>query len=236
MDGNEKDAEEMTERQGIDMPFRDLPGVTLCHFEPGDHIISIGMPVDCVYYLVEGTVYRELVTEAGNESISSWEVSENITNSLIGVLALYNKNNAGIYGRDFVAKTKCICYRIPKDVCKAYLREHPELLEEVLENAMDGYEKLMHWALARGDGNMSAQLCQFLLENSVETEQGRVLPKKFTNVEIAKFLLIHKVTVARIIRRLKEEGCVERMEKGLLLKDRSLLRAYAEAQKILDYK
>ena len=42
--------------------------------------------------------------------------------------------------------------------------------------------------------------------------------------------------MAKIIRRLKENGCVERTEQGLLLKNISLLRAYADVQKTLEYR
>lgn len=57
-----------------------------------------------------------------------------------------------------------------------------------------------------------------------------------TNIEIAKFLTVHKVTVSRILRALKEQGCVERTERGLLLRDISALEAYAYDNKELDYK
>ena len=47
---------------------------------------------------------------------------------------------------------------------------------------------------------------------------------------------MHKVTVARVLRALKEQGCVERTNQGLLLKNVPLLTAYVQGDKVLEYK
>ena len=59
---------------------------------------------------------------------------------------------------------------------------------------------------------------------------------KITNVEMAKFLSVHKVTVARILRALKEEQMIMRTADGLLLLEPEKLRQYAENQIELKYK
>lgn len=53
------------------MPFRDLPGVTQCSFKRGEVLIAAGELTEYVYYLQSGVVYRELLTDAGHESIMS---------------------------------------------------------------------------------------------------------------------------------------------------------------------
>ena len=218
------------------MPFRDLPGVTKCHFKPGDCLIAAGERVDYIYYLQKGVVYRELLTDKGYESILSRKVGDSTVSSLIGILPWYRRHDVGISTNDFVAKTNCVCYRIPKDVCIEYLQQHHELLEELVRIAMEEYMRLMDLFQAKREGDVSSRLCRFLLKSSRDTEQGKILPKKYTNVEIAKFLSVHKVTVARILRALKEENCVVRTAEGLLLSDEAELEAYACQQKILEYK
>ena len=70
----------------------------------------------------------------------------------------------------------------------------------------------------------------------VGTEQGLFVSKKFTNVEMSKFLSVHKVTVARILRALKDEETVVRVPEGLILQKPEKLRQYAENSVELKYK
>lgn len=73
------------------------------------------------------------------------------------------------------------------------------------------------------------------MENSREVEGRRLLSKQYTNIEIAKFLSVHRVTVTNMLRTLKEEGCVERTPQGLVLTNLSALEAYRDRQKTLNY-
>ncbi len=41
------------------MPFRELPGAVQCKFRKGERIMRAGEPIDFIYYLTKGTVYRE---------------------------------------------------------------------------------------------------------------------------------------------------------------------------------
>lgn len=218
------------------MPFRDLPGVIQCRFKRGDYLIRAGESVEYVYYLLRGTVYRESVTDAGHETILNRKSSGNIMQSLIGVLTLYRRKHAAIAKDDYIAYTNCVCYRIPKDVCMEYLRQHPELLEELCRMALDGGARMEELFHCRQEGSTASRLCNLLLERSQETEEGLIVPKKCTNVEIAKFLSVHKVTVAVILRALKEQEAVVRTPQGLLLKNTQLLQQYANQELQLNYK
>lgn len=217
------------------MPFRDLPGVTQCRFKQGECLISDGEYIDYVYYLVQGTVYRELLTDSGYESILSVKNGNSVVGSLVGILVLYRTDNPGLCNYNFIARTNCICYRVPKDVCMRYLREHPILLEDVVRTSMDEYNRLLDLFQAKREGGVAGRLCCFLLERSRDTEDGRILSKKYTNVEMSKFLSVHKVTVARILGALKDEGCVTRTEHGLQLLDIPALEDYAYRHKPLNY-
>lgn len=218
------------------MPFRDLPGVIQCRFKRGDYLIRAGESVEYVYYLLQGTVYRESVTDAGHETILSRKSSGNIIQSLIGVLTLYRRKSVAIAKDDFIAYTNCLCYRIPKAVCKEYLRQNPDLLEELCCTALDQCAHMEELFRSRQEGGISSRLCKLLLERSRETEEGLVVPKKCTNVEIAKFLSVHKVTVSVILRALKEQDAVVRTPQGLLLKNTQLLQQYANQELQLNYK
>ena len=217
------------------MPFRDLLGVTQCRFKKGEKLIVAGEEIEYIYYLIKGTVYRELVTAKGYEGIFACKKSEDIADALVGILSLYNKTGSVGSRYDFVAHTDCICYRIPKDVCMEYLRNHPALLESVLVHAVREHAKMTQLFLARREGTATSQLCSILLQRAKETENGLVVPRKLTNVEISKLISVHKVTVSRMLRALREEGTVERTADGLLILQPERLRHYAENIAILEY-
>lgn len=217
--------------------FRNLPGAELCYFQPGDYLIESGTPLRYVYYLQSGLVYREVVTASGNENFLNRRIDDDDADSIVGLLAAYNEENQGISQSGFVAQTECVCWRIPVEECKRYMRAHPELLERAIQLAMHEFTQLSNRFMARREKNAAAHLCNVLLNYSRKAEDGRVLlSKKFTNVEISKFVSVHKVTVANMIRALKEQDCVERTSEGLWLKDIPRLKEYATGQRTLDYK
>ncbi len=219
------------------MPFRELPGAVQCKFRKGERIMRAGEPIDFIYYLTKGTVYREVSTDRGYESILSRKRDTTPGKSLIGILASYNENNNNICNSDFIAHTDCVCYRIATETCKAYLRIHPEILEEVVRHSMDEYTNLLKLFEMRRDGSAGARLCALLLEraNWSEEEQALVVSKKCTNVEISKLLSVHKVTVSRMLRTLKNDGAVERRPAGMTILKPDRLKQYAENEIELDY-
>ena len=105
------------------MPFHDLPGVTQCRFKRGEYLIRAGEPVEYVYYLLKGTVYREMTSASGHESIWGSKTGDNIMQSMVGVLTLYCGDGLTYSPFDFIARTNCSCYCIPREVCLQYLRK-----------------------------------------------------------------------------------------------------------------
>lgn len=192
--------------------------------------------MDAVYYLIKGTVYRELINDKGHESILSRKNNADVADALVGVLSLYNPTHGAFSRYNFIAHTDCTCYRIPGEVCKAYLRSNPELLERVIQHSMREYNQILNLFQTHKEGMASAKLCALLLERAKETEDGlRIVPRKCTNVELSKLLSVHKVTVSRMIRALREEGVVERATEGLVLLQPERLKRYAENKEVLIY-
>lgn len=217
------------------MPFRNLPGATLCTFKKGEHLISAGDEVQAIFYLSSGVVYRIMTRASGNETIVSRKVGGQGVSSLIGIYILYSEEIPYIAANDFVAYSDCVCYRIPVDVCLNYFREHPLMMENLLKDFGREYQFMANKFWGRKEKTAAAQLCGFILRYSREVKGERILSKKYTNVEIAKFISVHKVTVANILRVLKEQECVERTKNGLVLKNVPLIKEYAEQKKKLEY-
>lgn len=215
------------------MELLKLPGVSYCEFPKNSLIITQGQRIDFVYYLVNGTCYRKAVTEKGDEIIYGIKASHSdLVQSLMGMLPLYSD---GYSMHNFHAKTKCCCYRIPKEVFLEYVSDKPELLTQLLRLAMKELRNLAGIFQARQEGKVANQLCQLLLANMQKSPQGLVISKGYSNTEIGQFLGVHKVTVARIKRVLKEEGIIDRSDDGIVILAADRLAAYAKGEKNIDY-
>lgn len=201
------------------MPFHDLAGVSTCRFKAREYILRRGEAMPYVYYLKRGEVNREVLTPYGSVTINTTKEGGKITGSIIGLLTIFDRNFDGICSDDFIAATDCICYRIPVDVCKRYMREHPALMEEAFVRAIDIYNELEATLASLQDQPAPERVCDFLLRHSSASADGPRLAKTFSNVEIGKHLAVHTVTVSRIISALRREGIVTRTPEGLLVTD-----------------
>ncbi|MCO1600693.1 Crp/Fnr family transcriptional regulator [Desulfosporosinus nitroreducens] len=215
------------------MDLLKMPGVVYCEFKKKSYIIRQGEKVDSIYYLVSGTCYRTAITEKGDEIIYGVkESNNNLIYSLLGVLVLYSD---GISTNQFVARSNCCCYKIPKEVFFQYVQDKPEILTQMLYMAMWELRELAGSFQARQEGKVANRLCNLLLKNAQTNQGKRLIDKGYSNSEISRFLGIHKVTVARILRVLKEEGIIDKQKEGIIILDEKRLENYAKAEKMMDY-
>lgn len=217
------------------MNFKDLPGIEPCFFKKGEILIHDGDTVEYVFYLRKGTVYREIVTHTGVESILSCKEGGGLTDSIIGILLLYGAEPPYISGNNFVAGTDCYCLRIPVETIKRFLHNRPELLEELVATALHECAYLMNLYLGKSEVPAPAALCTWMLERIEKDEEGHFFLPHFPHDDIAKFLNLHKVTVSRIFSALRREGVLEKTQDGQLVKNMAKLRAYADNRKHLIY-
>lgn len=217
------------------MNFTDLPGISPCFFKKGEILIKDGDLVDHVYYLRKGTVYREIVTDTGVESILSCKEGGGLTDSIIGILLLYGTEPPYISGNNFVAGTDCYCLRIPAEAIKRYLYKRPELLEELVGTAVHECGYLMTLYLGKTEVPAPAALCYWMLERLEQDENGHSYLPNYRHDDIAKFLNLHKVTVSRIFSALRREGVLEKTPQGFFVRDMKRLRAFAENMRHLKY-
>ncbi len=217
------------------MPFRDLPEVITCQFKPGDYLFRRGNPMPYVFYLKKGVVKRETITQYGEVIIHHTKESDQLTGSIVGLLYIFSKNFDGICTDDFIAVTDCICYRIPSAVCKKYILSHSDLTEELIEMVIELFDETEVYLDNKKALTATQYTCEFLSLHSEKIGNNRILPKKYTNVELSKYLGIHSVTVSRIINVLRKEGVIERTPEGLLIKNMKALQEYITGAKTMSY-
>lgn len=212
-----------------------MSGVVYCEFKKNEYIIRQGEKVDFLYYLVSGTCYRSTITEKGDEIIYGVKESSknNLIHSLLGVLVLYSD---GVSTNQFIARSKCCGYKIPKETFFDYVQDKPDILTKLLKLAMWELRELAGSFQARQEGKVANRLCNLLLKNA-QIKQGKLLiDKEYSNSKISQFLGIHKVTVSRILRVLKDEGIIDKQKEGIIILDEKRLENYAKAEKMMNYK
>lgn len=214
------------------MELLKMDGVVKCEFEKGSYIIRQGDKMDSLYYLVSGTCYRTLITERGDEIIYGIKESNNYIHSMLGVLTLFSN---GISAYHFIAKSKCCCYKIPKEAFFQYVQDDADILSQLLHMATDNIRELVDSLQARNEGKVGNRLCKFLLSNAQDMQGVLLVSKGYSNATISKFLGIHKVTVAKILRALKEEGIIRKGKDGIVILNENKLTGYANDEKIIDY-
>ena len=89
------------------------------HFSKGETILSQGADVKYLYLLLSGSCYRYLMTEKGDSVIYEIKEAGDTLHSLVGVLAIYNKNETSQF--TYVARTACVCHCIPADDFRRWL-------------------------------------------------------------------------------------------------------------------
>ena len=78
-------------------------------------------------------------------------------------------------------------------------------------------------------------VCEFLLLHYEVIDGKRLVAKKYTNVEIGKYVGVHSVTVSRVINCLWRNGVVARQAQGLEIMDVEGIRAYLRGEKKIKY-
>lgn len=215
------------------MTLTDLPGVRFTKMPKGTVFIKQGDPVEYIYYLTSGYFYRIMTTVKGDEVIYSIKsASEDMAQCLIGVFCLYGSHSSRTHaGRgsstDFVAMTDCEGYMIPKEEFYAYANDNPELLSRLLDVMLDEYVRLIQNYQSHQEQSVANRLCQLLLEHSTPNGDNTKRLVVVKNVDLAGFLGVHKVTVARIIKALKELAIVERDGSSLYITDVPGMERYA---------
>lgn len=217
------------------MLFQGLPGVSVCRFRKGEYLMWRGEAMPYVYYLKKGEVKREVLSPYGSEMINTVKFGGQITASIIGLLTIYDSGFDGTCRDDFIAVTDCVCLRVPVEVCMQYLGEHPELLADALTMSIALYDELEMRLNNKRDLRAPQLVSEFLLTHGEAEPEGLLLPKKFNNVEIAKHLSMHSVTVSRILNAMKREGVVERRAEGWLVCDCAALEEYLDGTRKIKY-
>lgn len=204
--------------------FINLPNAKKCYFNKGDIIIEQQEKLEFIYYLEEGLIYRTVLNSKGDETVYDTKSGSNSLKSALGILYLFNDGRSYT---NFIAKSRCVCYKIPKDIVMNVIQDDAKILYELVEISMEFYNRTIQLIEQKNQKSVVNRLCQFLIDQAEFKNNKLAVRKACTNAEISRFLGVHQVTVGRIIKCLKDEGVIVRCKNGLTILDENKLKQYA---------
>ncbi|MBI9043115.1 MAG: Crp/Fnr family transcriptional regulator [Anaerolineaceae bacterium] len=187
-------------------------------FQKGSEIISLVSMMDGIYYLKDGSVEVPLYTQNGPEKVLFHVGPGCVFGEITCFVAGENYDEASVR-----ARTDCILYFFSRDMIENTIAtQYPHLLIELIQAS--AYKIRMYGVLLRDTLNsdnfvrvckMLIYLIQFKGVDIKGKTQVTICPG-ITQIDIAKLMGVHRVTVTKAISRLKALGVVKHFSKNLL--------------------
>lgn len=157
---------------------------------------------DSFYYLADGLVGLFYTSSSGRERLTLRVKPGCIFNEARPLSGLQPE------GR-FVCMQDSVVWHFPRRLLTdlAFISAHPEEISNLLRSM--GTKILTHYLFLAemGTGSHEAHLCRFI-QALARGCGSRTFPSHMTQEEVASLLGIHRVTLARLVRRLKKRGVI----------------------------
>lgn len=188
-----------------------------------------------VYLLDSGICALTSITKNGDEKIYLYFAERRIVN-FVPMMSGFSKSiRTETNPFTIVAKTDCVLYKLSESVFQQLLHNNPEFVQCIMQVMAENYINVVDHFLQSQEESAVVRLCRFLLEYSEIKKEKQFLPSYFTYEELAKYLDIHKVTVARIFAKLKHYGYISRQGHTIILEHPDRIQNLIDADINLDY-
>ena len=187
-------------------------------YQKGCQIYDLQSPVNGVYLVESGLVEIVLYTPTGPEKVLYY-VGPGCIFGEVGCFVSGDTGEARIQ-----ARSDCSAYFFGRETIEGVIaREHPQLLIELIRTS--AYKIRMFAVLLRDSltGDVFQRVCRtlvYLVEyRGVLPQpgfQGLAVQPGLSQTDLARLLGIHRVTLTKVINRLKNERVIKRFTKNRL--------------------
>ncbi len=208
---------------------------TEVHFDKGDVIVqSLAQGDMDLYILASGVCSLSSISSDGQETVYRYYQHHNMLN----FRPLMTNMHLHSYGKksfSVIAKTPCLAYHINARQFEELLT-FPSVISLMFEMlARNNLYLLEHFHSSKNEPAL-VQLCRFLLDQATENEQGElVLDTFFTYQEMANYLGMHAVTVARMIKSLKCHQMIDKDGHQIHIIDPDKMAKLIVSEEKIDY-
>lgn len=156
-----------------------------------------------VYYIKKGQVRLSYISPAGQERIALIYDTHSILNE---ARTFAGCEVAGC----FKCATDVELYLFPKALLlqAEFIAKYPEIIKNLLFTM--GAKILLHYSFLAemGTGSSMVQVCKFILSLYAKNNNASTFPVNMTQQEVCDLFGIHRATLARVLKRLKEQGVI----------------------------
>ena len=193
---------------------------------------QISFPANCelpigndVAYLERGICGVATVTQEGNDRTYLYFKSGNLMGFLRHILPVDTFAASHIHKtrNRVVTKTKVDCYIIKKEDFFRILKTNPAYYQVLTIALAQNLSNVMEHSAWLACENGPIRICSMLLEFSELAGGIYLLPRCFTQAEMAHFLSLHKITVAKILKSLREANFIRKDGQLIRIMDREAL-------------
>jgi CRP-like cAMP-binding protein len=189
-----------------------------CTFQKGSEILGVTVPVKGVYFVKDGSVEVLLHTQHGPEK-ALFHVGPGC---IFGEVSCYvgGKNDEA----SVRARTDCVLYFFGRDLIEGTIAsQYPQLLIELIRAS--AYKLRMYGVLLQDSLNsdnfmrvckMLVYLVRFKGVDIAKRQKKVVIQPEMSQLDMARLMGVHRVTVTKAISRLKAMGIVSRFSKRTL--------------------
>lgn len=157
-----------------------------------------------MYYIARGAVALSYIAACGRERLTL----------RVGPGCLFNEaRTVSSYepGVVFHCLEPTVIWRFPEELLQdeAFLAAHPRQVASLLHSM--GIKILIHYTFLAdmGTGSRESHVCRFILNLSRQNGNARRFPCPMRQQDVAALLGIHRATLARILRQLRDKGVID---------------------------
>ena len=194
------------------------------YFERDERIIKMDESIIYNYYLIKGVCAKMVYSPDGESFILHYYNPGKM-------LGLHLRRNGKKNTLDFVAKTSCVCYKIPYQETQNMLINDNKLCYYTLQECLDEYDLFVNKKIASTFGGGMSVLCFNLKALAQKNEKGNyIVPLSYTNVELSQLCGVHQVSISRMLNQLKAKKIITRCDEGILISNMEALENYIKTE------
>ncbi|MCF0228188.1 MAG: Crp/Fnr family transcriptional regulator [Parasporobacterium sp.] len=204
-------------------------------FRKGDIILKYGQLNTHLYCIKEGICACTIINTDGNTLIPLFLRKHEVIGVRLELLGVME--NRSIH--EVSAHTDVAAYKIPINDIRTLLKTDFEAYKRATRSVISSLDRVIETSNLRGKGNSVMMVCNTIY-HEMEPVPGKkdlfILPSYFSVTDLANSMLIHRVTVSRIMHTLCMENVMKKEDRCWYITDASLLNKYRQGMLTLKIK
>lgn len=190
-----------------------------------------------VAYLESGICGVATITPEGNDRTYLYFKPGNLMGFLRHILPAPTFAGSHIHKtrNRIVSKTEVECYIIKKEVFFQTLAAQPEYYKVLTVALAQNLSNVLEHSAWLACENAPIRICSMLLELSDLVDGVYMLPRCFNQIEMAHFLSLHKITVSKVLKSLREEDFISKDGQLIRIRNRAALNKIVNRELCIRY-